>query len=422
MPDSAFPPIDAAAGWLPWLRPGAVVHQDESGADRLLVDFAACLRRRGFRVAGCLIDPQAAGCPGSWRLSAPGRGDEWLSPAEAEAGLANAAAACLAKGAAAGADLLVVSRLDACRQVWATLAAGVDHGGTRGGGTRGALLTAVCGGAVADWQDFCGPAGAMIAADRADLWRWWGPEHLYRDLAQGVAEDEVRQIVLGPRWVMVEGPRGAGLACLPRSGQDLSLRLAELDHLSLRALAEFSRSWDGAEAALGLAAVNAHYNCSDDDDDTSIGTGIAALTRSGQTVTVIGAFPGMAEMLPDRVVVDPMPRPGEFPLAALDTLLPGARAVVVASATLVERQLARILRLARGARVALTGPATPLSARLHDYGVEILGGLVVKDRAGLARAVRLGLPPRGFGRFGQYRHIRRAAPAHTLWPEQREWS
>lgn len=413
MPDAAAPLADEAV-WQPWVRRGAVIHQDDGVADRLLADFAATLRGRGFRVGGCLLDRPVAGCAGRWLLSAPGGGDTWLSPDEAETGLGQAAAHCLNTSLAEGADLVVVSRLAACRQAWPGLADG------RAGGERWALLTAVGGDCVASWQDFCGPAGAMIAADTADLWRWWGPEHLYRDLAQGVAEDEVRQIVLGPRWLMVEGPHGAGLACLPRSAQDLAPRLGELESLSLRRLADFCTSWDGAETALGIAALNAHYNRAD--GDCAIGTGISALAAGGQPVAVVGAFPGMAEMVPNRLVIDPAPRPGEFPPAALETVLPGAPAAVIASATLVERQLARILRLARGARVALTGPATPLAPRLHDYGVEILGGLVVSDPAGLARAVRLGLPPRGFGRFGQYRHIRRPLPAAQAWGQQRGWS
>lgn len=90
----------------------------------------------------------------------------------------------------------------------------------------------------------------------------------------------------------------------------------------------------------------------------------------------------------------------------MDTLLPGCAAAVVASSTLINRTAPRILRLAHGSRLALIGPITPLSPRLYHYGVEVLGGLVVRDPTGLANAIRAGAMPREFHRFGHYVHIR----------------
>ncbi|HLN26023.1 MAG TPA: DUF364 domain-containing protein, partial [Patescibacteria group bacterium] len=98
---------------------------------------------------------------------------------------------------------------------------------------------------------------------------------------------------------------------------------------------------------------------------------------------------------------------GEYPTAAIDTLMPGCAAAVVTSSALINRSLPRILTGAWGARVALIGPATPMTPRLYDYGVELLGGLVVRDPAGLAAAVEGGALPRDFDRFGHYAHIRR---------------
>lgn len=95
-------------------------------------------------------------------------------------------------------------------------------------------------------------------------------------------------------------------------------------------------------------------------------------------------------------MIEASPRPGEFPTGAMDLLLPGCAAAVVASSTLINRSAPRILRLAHGSRLALVGPVTPLSPRLYHYGAEILGGLVVHDAAGLAGAVRAGAMPREF--------------------------
>jgi uncharacterized protein (DUF4213/DUF364 family) len=91
----------------------------------------------------------------------------------------------------------------------------------------------------------------------------------------------------------------------------------------------------------------------------------------------------------------------------MDSLLPGCAAAVVNSSALINRNLPRILRLAQGSRVALIGPSTPLTPRLHAYGLDILGGLVIHDTAGLATAIRAGATPREFGRFGSYIHVKK---------------
>jgi hypothetical protein len=236
------------------------------------------------------------------------------------------------------------------------------------------------------------------------LWQWWGPERLYRDLALGVAADEVRQIVCGPRWLMVQGPAGAGLAYLPRASKELTSRLPSFRKQSLRQLAELSASWDPLEMAVGIAAINAHYNRFD--LEAEIGNGADCFGAEAGRVVVVGAFPGLSEVLNKPQVIETEPRPGEYPTVAMDTLLPGCAAAVVASSTIINRTLPRILRLAHGARLALVGPATPLSPRLYHYGIEVLGGLVIRDAKGLAEAIRAGAMPREFTRFGNYMHIR----------------
>jgi uncharacterized protein (DUF4213/DUF364 family) len=203
---------------------------------------------------------------------------------------------------------------------------------------------------------------------------------------------------------MVEGPHGAGLAYLPRSPRELLPRLPLFERLSLRQLAGLSQSWDPVEMALGIAAVNAHTNRFD--LHGSAGNGTQTFSHVTGRVVAIGAFPGLADILPHCAVIETDPRPGEFPIIAMDTLLPGCAAAVVNSSALINRTLPRILRLAQGSPVALVGPSTPLTPRLHAYGLDILSGLVVSDPNGLAAAIRAGATPREFGRFGRYLHIK----------------
>ena len=121
-------------------------------------------------------------------------------------------------------------------------------------------------------------------------------------------------------------------------------------------------------------------------------------------------------------MIEAKPRPGELPTIAIDTVLPGCAAAVVSASSLVNRTLPRILRLAQGARVALIGPATPLTSRLHAYGIEIIGGFRVTDPDALASVVANGGLPRDFDRFGTFVHIRHGTSHRVAETESEPWA
>lgn len=394
---SVIEPVQA-----PWVRPGLVIHAPHAPVDGLLADFALRLRDRGFNVTGYVQRNNVSG-------AAPGQG---CAPRIEFFDVANGAVIAvdrsdatfyLRKAMREDADLLVISRFSAfhsaSRGVGASLGQGVAQGLP--------VLTSIAGRCLDKLPADMRRHSTMVSSDLESLWRWWGPERLYQDLALGVADEEVRNITFGGRWILVEGPYGSGLAHLPRSPRDLAARLASLQSEGLKRLALLCRSWDPLEMALGIAAINAHYNRPD--SALRSGNGVQTLPHGPGRSVVIGAFPGLAGILPHSVVIEADPRPGEFPPVAMDTLLPGCGCAVVNSSALTNRSLPRILRLAENAPLALIGPSTPLSPRLHEYGIEVLGGLVVQDPRGLAAAIRAGAGSREFPRFGQYRHRRRAA-------------
>lgn len=391
----------------PWIRPGVVVHEPMAPVDGLLADFALRLKDRGFNVTGFVQrnnlggrEP-GTGCSANIEFFDLANGETFSIDRDAVAGRAvTAAARHLRKAMREDADLAVISRLSAfetaAKNLKTPLAEGLSQGMP--------VLTSIAGRCVGKWPEVMSRDNAMIAADMKSLWRWWGPERLYHDLSLAVADDETLRIVCGPRWIMVEGPNGAGLAYLPCSPRTLLPKLAHLQRLGLRQLAGLSQSWDPGEMAVGIAAINAH--CNRYGLEGLSGNGAHVFGRTAGRVVVIGAFPGLADILPQSTVIEADPRPGEYPLVAMDSFLPGCAGAVVNSSALINRNLPRILRLAQSAPVALVGPSTPLTPRLHAYGLSVLGGLVVRDADGLAAAIRAGATPREFGRFGRYMHIR----------------
>jgi len=376
----------------PWIRPGVVVHDPMVSVDDLLGGFALELAERGFRIHGYVQLP--AETTGD---AAPRHLDlATLHPLAEERG---AAVRMLRRAMREDADLVVIGRFSACTEATDDVRPSLVGGDSSGL----PLLTAIAGQCIHQWHSYVRHEGSMIAPDRRALWNWWGPDRLYRDLVLGVEANDVVGIACGPRWIMVEGPHGAGLAYLPRHPRDLLPRLPALAGESLRTLAELSQSWDPLEAALGIAAVNAHYNRYDLDGRS--GNGVRRFRAVPGRVVVIGAFPGVDAILPGCAVVETDPRPGEFPTAAIETLLPGCGGTIVNSSALINRSLPRILRLARNRPFALIGPSTPLSPRLHDYGIDTLGGFIATDPVGLAVAVRAGALPREFTRFGRHVHL-----------------
>ncbi len=392
----------------PWIRPGVVVHEPMAPVDPLLADFALEIRERGFSVAGYVQRNNRGsaelgqGCAAQIELLDLASSENLVIDRSSDADAPSTAAqACLRKAMRDDADLVIISHFPAFEAAARTLTASVGKEASQGM----PVLTSIAGHCVHKWQAFTGPNGAMISPDPTALWHWWGPERLYRDLALGVPHDEVRRISCGQRWLMVEGPHGAGLAYLPQTPKELVKRLPAYRQASLRQLADLSQSWDGLEMAVGLAAINAHYNRFD--LEGHLGAGAHLFRRETGRVAAVGVFPGVADILPNALLIKHEAGRGEYPLEAMETLLPGCAGVVATASNIANRKLPRILRLAQGARTAVIGPATPLTPRLFRYGVDVLGGLVVRDPEGLARAVRADIQPRDFERFGHYLHLRR---------------
>lgn len=388
---------------------GAVVYPAEQSPEALLAAFAAELAARGFRVGGVTQDTRlgADGCKCTMEVVEldSGRrinlsqdlGRESNSCALDPAALAEASGA-LRRAVEGGADVVFANKYAKVEMGGGGLAAEMLQAMVAGV----PLLTALPAAYLGEWLAFTGGRGHLLAPTRAALWRWWGPERLYDDLILGVEECAVRRVVHGAGWVMVEGPHGAGLAQRPEG------EAPEVAGLSLRALAALARSWDGVAAAVGMAAINAHYNRFDLDGDT--GNGLEALECDPAGAVVIGAFPGIADRLPGARVIERQPQPGQFPAEAAQWLLPGAEGVLITASALVNHTLPGLLRAAAEVPVVLVGPGTPLTARLFDYGPAVLAGLVCTDADAMAAAVAAGACAKELKAFGRQVTLRAPEP------------
>jgi uncharacterized protein (DUF4213/DUF364 family) len=188
---------------------------------------------------------------------------------------------------------------------------------------------------------------------------------------------------------------GMGLAMAfprpPGTGQELRASLAGRP---LRDVAEGLRSWDLSVAAIGMAAVNAHYNQRDRLEEL-LGRGLTgpvcepvfvtmADEVAGRKVAVVGHFPGLERLAArcELTVLEREPQPGDLPDPAAEYLLPEQDYVFITGTTVINKTLPRLLQLCAGARVVLVGPSVPFTTALFDLGVDVLAGSVVVDPQG----------------------------------------
>ncbi|WP_035690674.1 DUF2478 domain-containing protein [Azospirillum halopraeferens] len=410
--DSALSPATP-----PPLRPGALVHGPGSHAvDALLERFAFALKRRGFRVGGVIQRNFGGGehCAEQMELvdvaterrfgisQNLGRGSQ--SCRVDPTGVADASQA-LRRAVEERADLIVVNKF-----------AGLE---AHGGGLAHEMLTAIAEGIplltsvgsrfLNEWNAFTGGYGDLLSPDDEAVWRWWGPHRLYEDLVLGVEDAEVTRVVVGPKWILLETAEGRmGLTARPAAATGEPPPPEHWAGSSLALLAaQAARSWDPLEAAVGMAAVNAHYNRPDLEGEAT--NGLDRFAGGDGRVVVVGGFPQIEQRLPGALVVDMAPKPGQYPEAASEWLLPGADGAVVTASTLANRTLPRLLTAARGVPVALVGPGTPMTERLFDYGIHTLSGFVASDSGDVCRVILAGGSSRQFHVHGRF--VTRHRPA-----------
>lgn len=157
----------------------------------------------------------------------------------------------------------------------------------------------------------------------------------------------------------------------------------------LRDVAQLVRSWNLAEASIGMAAINAFYSQPARAQANGFQPSAENSWRrvfhpyaseiAGKTVVVVGHFPFAPEALGsagELIVLERAPQQGDFPDSACEYVLPDCDYAFISSSAFVNKTAPRLLELARGATTIAVGPSTPLSATLFDYGVDVITGFV----------------------------------------------
>lgn len=218
------------------------------------------------------------------------------------------------------------------------------------------------------------------------------PWRIYDQLIDEISPDIlVTAARTGVQWCRVTSSEGGiGMAyTIATQTRPPSYEHPTFTGTRLRDVAALAKSWNLAEAGIGVAAINAWYS----HPERSRENGFRACPGqtwtqvfdpyaervAGARVAVIGHFPFAPKPLSaasELYMLERNPRPGDYPDSACEYLLPRCDYVFISSSAFVNKTMPRLLELARAAHTVAVGPSTPLNPVLFDHGVDVMTGFV----------------------------------------------
>ncbi len=222
------------------------------------------------------------------------------------------------------------------------------------------------------------------------LKKWWGWDCLYDDLIAPIAAEPVQTVTIGHNWVMTvcagSTDTGAGLCRAPDRGTEGGRTLPDagaLHRFTLRQLAERALSDDDLNRAVGISAINAHYNRHIQGDTRPESWGFRPLRECHGDKASVGFFPASLNILPDLKVIEREPKQGQYSAEQADTILPQMDFVIITAQTLMNGSLPRLLFLAQNADVMVLGPTLPMTDIWKTYGVRWVCATHVTDNTAM---------------------------------------
>ncbi len=223
---------------------------------------------------------------------------------------------------------------------------------------------------------------------------------IYDALLDGPGEERIQACAAGTFWTGVQTEHALGLAMTTAGDTAPRLLSGDYAQMTLRQLARGVKSWNYAEAGFAMAAVNAWYNTLSRLDSLDAREPYEhfctrGLDLTGKRLGLVGHLRMPREILTQAgevFILERDPRPGDYPDAACDWILPTCDVVIITASTLVNKTLPHLLTLCGDAYTILTGPTCPMCPALLELGLDRLSGMVVQDQGSMLRRIREDLP------------------------------
>ncbi|MDO8329482.1 MAG: DUF364 domain-containing protein [Fluviicoccus sp.] len=243
----------------------------------------------------------------------------------------------------------------------------------------------------------------------ADLYDWLLSQS---ELATGT----VSRVLLGLQWTLADVNGGTGLAFSPLDSPRTLPWPGTLAGRPVTELASWLRHKSAADAAVGLAVINAALNpgspllaqatvltCAAD-PHLRVFEHFSEQVR-GRKVVVVGRYPGLDRLWADLPYqcLERRPQAGDLPESAAPEVLAAADWVFITASSLANGTLPRLLEWSQNACVVLMGPSLPWLPGWRQLGVDYLAGVGVGSSSVLWQTVAEGGGTRIFGEGVEYR-------------------
>jgi uncharacterized protein (DUF4213/DUF364 family) len=227
----------------------------------------------------------------------------------------------------------------------------------------------------------------------------WEIYDLLIEGAQSKASSAVlNHLTVGLTWTLCQsqGPQGEsmGLAMSPQQYTRTLPWSGTLVGRPIIELANWVKSWNPFEAAIGLAAINTVFNANalpvtaeaipvpiKQSNSPNLGVFDYFLPKlKNKKVVVVGRYPGLEQYQSalNLTVLERNPIDGDYPDPACEYVLPEADWVFLTASSIANKTFPRLAELSRNAVTILIGPSVPWMEDWVNYGIDFLAGVQVK--------------------------------------------
>ena len=155
-------------------------------------------------------------------------------------------------------------------------------------------------------------------------------------------------------------------------------------------LAEYAFSDNTVSASIGMATINSLIELNESQCVEKDAFELLSEKGAGRNIAVVGHFPfipKLRDVARNVWVIEKRLRPGDFAESEAARLLPKADVVCLTGTAFINHTIEELLAVCRDSYVVLTGPTSPLSPVLFDFGIRAICGTRVVDADEVVRFV-----------------------------------
>ncbi len=205
------------------------------------------------------------------------------------------------------------------------------------------------------------------------------------DLIQSVAGSGPisGQILVGANLTLVQGAHWGMASTLTEADvhRNFIEEIGRLETIPVQHLVQKLLSERLFEASLGMAALNSVLPFTESFQSADAYAEIES-HAAGNKVAVVGHFPFVSRLRKTAAacwVFERHLQDGDLPSSQMPNYLPDVDVLVLTAQVITNNCFARIISLAPKAYKIMLGPSTPMSPVLFDYGLDVIGGIRVRD-------------------------------------------